>query len=108
MISGGNRKPLNAELGTSSTRRDRRGIIPSPSPPTATLRQCNSPVNPMSAVEIAGRDGSFPQGRPVRLLGSLPADDVVDVSAFDVVDEAGDDLEWFKVWLGDQELDVFA
>ena len=44
----------------------------------------------------------------MRLLGSLPADNVGDVSAFDVVDEAGDDLDWFKVWLGDQELDVFA
>jgi hypothetical protein len=43
-----------------------------------------------------------------RLLGSLPADDVVDVSTFDVINEAGNDLERFKVWLGDQELDVFA
>jgi hypothetical protein len=36
----------------------------------------------------------------------LPAHHVSDVSTFDVVDEAGDGLEWFEVWLGDEELDI--
>jgi hypothetical protein len=41
MISGGNRKPLNAELGKARTGRERRGIIPPPSLLTATIRHCN-------------------------------------------------------------------
>jgi hypothetical protein len=40
---GGNRQPLNAELGTTGNGLERRGLIPAPSPPAATLRQCNSP-----------------------------------------------------------------
>ena len=43
-----------------------------------------------------------------RLRGSLPADDVDDVTAFDVVDEASDDLERLEVRLGDQEVDVLT
>jgi uncharacterized protein YbjT (DUF2867 family) len=42
MISGGNRKPLNAELGTAGTGQERRGIIPPRSPPGTTMRQCNN------------------------------------------------------------------
>ncbi len=44
MSSGGNRNPLNAELGTTGTGRERRGLISPRSSPTAALRQCNSPL----------------------------------------------------------------
>ena len=41
MISGGNRNPTKAELGNTGIRRERRGLVTSPSPPTATTRQSN-------------------------------------------------------------------
>jgi Transposase DDE domain group 1 len=41
-MSGGNRNPTNAERGTWGNGRERRGLIPPPSPSPATLRQCNS------------------------------------------------------------------
>jgi hypothetical protein len=42
MISGGNRNPANAELGNTGVERQRRDLIPPPSPPARALRQCNS------------------------------------------------------------------
>ena len=56
MISGGNRKPLNAELGTAGIGRERRGIIPSPSPPTAVVRQCNSAIDDVKLQKTHGSD----------------------------------------------------
>jgi hypothetical protein len=64
-------------------------------------------VNPFQPWRSRARPFVPPRLR-VWLLGSLPADDVVDVSAFDVVDQTGDDLQWFKVRLGNQDLDVLA
>jgi len=41
MTSGGNRKPLNAELGTAGTERPRDRSIPPRSPPDTGITQCN-------------------------------------------------------------------
>jgi hypothetical protein len=42
MISGGNRKPVKAELWIRGIRREGGRLIEAPSPLTTTLRQCNS------------------------------------------------------------------
>ena len=44
MTSGGNRNPRNAERSIAGIGTERRGLIPTPSPAGATVRQCNSPV----------------------------------------------------------------
>ena len=44
MISGGNRNPTKAERWIAGTEYKRRGIIPPPSPPAATIRQYNTAV----------------------------------------------------------------
>src|ERR1700730_13633838 len=44
MISGGNRKPANAELGTTASGRERGKIIPHPHRPThsAPMQECRA------------------------------------------------------------------
>jgi hypothetical protein len=94
-------------LDTARRRRNEllRGLV-------EELHGCRIGTGPIPAADPMPR--SLTEARPtpaslsVRLLRPLPADDVGDVSAFDVVDETSDDLEGFEVWLGDQELDVFA